>query len=318
MTRQSFLGLLACISIASSFAINSLQEIPLDNNDRIVGNFILYTASESCPAPSNLAYREALPMSSDLEAQFFGTNPSSYGDCAAVCLEKGTHFDHLLHPLPQHVGKHLKDIYSFAFENCQQSEVGFLSYNENVADIYWMNNGRRVNVGTLRKGEQNTVWQVSYLGHQFQVIDSVNQKMLLNVTVQHNAIYPIGDLSSNLQVRDVERAVKETFNMEWHRAHRVTRTFTEYGFAKGRLPTDVWSSISTYYYNNKNNKVVEEWDSKGLYVNWWERNVYFIPMPWELKVSYVVFAIFGYSDALLNLYLILAISWCTESLASSH
>jgi len=29
--------------------------------------------------------------------------------------------------------------------------------------------------------------------------------------------------------------------------------------------------------------VIEEWDSKGLYVNWWERDVFFTPMPWELK-----------------------------------
>jgi len=31
--------------------------------------------------------------------------------------------------------------------------------------------------------------------------------------------------------------------------------------------------------------VLEEWGGKGLYVNWWETDVYFIPMPWDLKVS---------------------------------
>lgn len=72
--------------------------------------------------------------------------------------------------------------------------------------------------------------------------------------------------------------------MEWNRAHRVTRTFTEFGFSKSRMPTDLWASISAYYYNNRDNKVLEEWESKGLYVNWWERDVFFIPMPWELKV----------------------------------
>jgi len=52
----------------------------------------------------------------------------------------------------------------------------------------------------------------------------------------------------------------------------------------GRLPPDLWASISGYYYNNRNNKVLEEWGGKGLYVNWWETDVYFIPMPWDLKV----------------------------------
>lgn len=80
------------------------------------------------------------------------------------------------------------------------------------------------------------------------------------------------------------RGVQETFKMEWNRAHRVSRTFTEFGFNKGRLPHDLWSSISGYYHNNRDHKVIEEWDSKGLYVNWWETDVFFIPMPWELKV----------------------------------
>jgi hypothetical protein len=85
--------------------------------------------------------------------------------------------------------------------------------------------------------------------------------------------------------------VEETFKMEWNRANRVTRTFTGLGFAKGRLPTELWSSISAYYYNNREHKIIEEWDSKGLYVNWWERDVYFIPMPWELKVRLLLFEI---------------------------
>lgn len=86
------------------------------------------------------------------------------------------------------------------------------------------------------------------------------------------------------QVRDVELGVKHTFKMEWNRANRVARTFTPFGFSKGRMPTDLWASVSAYYYNNRNNRVLEEWDSKGLYVNWWERDVFFIPMPWVLKV----------------------------------
>ena len=64
----------------------------------------------------------------------------------------------------------------------------------------------------------------------------------------------------------------------------MQRTFTEFGFTKGQLPVDLWSSISAYYHNNRDHKVIEEWDSKGLYVNWWEKDVFFIPMPWELKV----------------------------------
>jgi hypothetical protein len=63
-------------------------------------------------------------------------------------------------------------------------------------------------------------------------------------------------------------------------SHKYTHIHTH----TGRLPPDLWASISGYYYNNRNNKVLEEWGGKGLYVNWWETDVYFIPMPWDLKV----------------------------------
>ena len=78
--------------------------------------------------------------------------------------------------------------------------------------------------------------------------------------------------------------MRDTCHAEWSRANRVKRTFTEFGFSKGKLPVDLWASISSYYYNNRDHKVLEEWDTRGLYVNWWETDVFFIPMPWELKV----------------------------------
>jgi hypothetical protein len=43
--------------------------------------------------------------------------------------------------------------------------------------------------------------------------------------------------------------------------------------------------MSTYYYNNRMNKMREEWDTKGVFVNWWEKDVYMIGMPWVLKVG---------------------------------
>jgi hypothetical protein len=48
------------------------------------------------------------------------------------------------------------------------------------------------------------------------------------------------------------------------------------------LPKDIWGSISTYYYNNKENLALEEWD-QGALINWWEADVYLIGIPWELK-----------------------------------
>ena len=85
--------------------------------------------------------------------------------------------------------------------NCQPTEVGFLSYNPNMAYVYWVNpRGKRSLVGNLLKGEKNTFWQGSYLGHRFVIEDSVTNAILLDVTVEYDAIFHIGDHKSSLEV----------------------------------------------------------------------------------------------------------------------
>ena len=74
-----------------------------------------------------------------------------------------------------------------------------------------------------------------------------------------------------------------TLHNEWRRHNRVTRTFSELGFKKGRLPDDLFASMGAFYYNNRHNKVNEEWKGKGVFVNWWETDCSFIQIPWEQK-----------------------------------
>lgn len=194
------LTVLCAAFAAGTYALSDLNELEFDENDRLIGNHLFFTQSSTCNiGRDELAMRPSEPISSHLVEAYFGTDPASYG-CAAVCIQKGTHRDHVLHPLPMYVGKHLTSIYNFAFENCQKTEVGFLSYNPNVADIMWVNNGKQHKVGTLKTGEKNTVWQTSYLGHQFVVQDSVSKETLLELTVTHNSVYAIGNHKSALQV----------------------------------------------------------------------------------------------------------------------
>ncbi len=64
--------------------------------------------------------------------------------------------------------------------------------------------------------------------------------------------------------------MRATLEGEYEQSQRVRRTFTEIGFAKGRLPNDLFNSISTYYYNNQRHLFREEWRNKGVFVNWWQ------------------------------------------------
>eukprot|EP01036_Dinobryon_divergens_P037626 gene37626-49268_t len=100
---------------------------------------------------------------------------------------------------------------------------------------------------------------------------------------QYNGFHPIGDAGSMVgkSVGNEEQGVKHLFQSEFIRSRRVKRTFTEFGFNKGRLPDDVWGSMQTYYYNNRFNYVREEYSDVSI--NWYEVPPLFLGMPWGLK-----------------------------------
>jgi hypothetical protein len=171
---------------------------------------------------------------------------------------------------------------------CQSAEVGFVSYNDNPVTIYWVNRnmpaGKQLSKrSTISKGERHTFWSSSFLGHEFEVHDSVTNENIMNVMVESNSFFSIGQFKTLQKDVNMEPTIKRALDSEWGRSRRVTRTFTELGFNKGRLPDDLWGSINAYYYNNKNRMVREEWESKGPFVNWWEVDAFMIQMPWNLK-----------------------------------
>ncbi len=148
--------------------------------------------------------------------------------------------------------------------------------------------GERFFTANLIPGERNTLWVESYLGHQFEVERVDTKEVVASVTVQFNGAISIGEYPSHATDpdRDVSDIVRGTFESEWIRAHRIKRTFTEFGFSKGTLPLDLFASMSAFYHNNRERATIEEWDNKGVFVNWWEKDVMFITMPFKLKVRH--------------------------------
>ena len=70
---------------------------------------------------------------------------------------------------------------------------------------------------------------------------------------------------------------------EWRKHTEGERTFSSLGFAKGALPRDLFASMASFYYNNRHHAVNEEWEGKGVFVNWWETDVKFVAVPWRMK-----------------------------------
>ena len=77
---------------------------------------------------------------------------------------------------------------------------------------------------------------------------------------------------------NITKGIHSLMKAEWQRSRRVTRTFTEYGFNKGKLPLDLYSSMESYHYNNKEHFAREEWESRGLHVNWYQAEVFMLGM----------------------------------------
>ena len=148
----------------------------------------------------------------------------------------------------------------------QTVEAGFLSHEAADMKLIWINptNSERINSGTLKFGEVNTIWTGTRLGHKFELVDDVSNELIATYTIQHDSFFVVGEIDSRIHDRDVSTQVENIFNGEWERSKKIKRTFTELGFSLGKLPLDLWGSISAYYYNNRNSKADEEWNSKGM------------------------------------------------------
>ena len=257
---------------------------------------------------------------SEMFEYFFDNSRShqaiSISGCPATCLSKGTprnllktpadylvysgkrdsikfrRYDNSIHQYDSDYDAFDKDLslLDWMHEACQRVEMGFTSYvpEPAVVNMYWVHDvtGERVNVGLLRHGERNTVWQTTTLGHRFVLEHSESGEILDDLVVTEEGFRVVGDSGTRagrITTPQQMEEIKSTLDEEWNRAHRVKRTFSELGFQVGRVPDDLWSSIISYYNNNAHNYHREEWERKGVHVNWWEVDAYMIGMPWKLK-----------------------------------
>ena len=161
--------------------------------------------------------------------------------------------------------------------------------------LYWVHasTGERVFNQNLGVGERSTSFMRTFVGHQFEFYDSAphedpleNERLYALTVPSHGVVGIKNHVQPHVAPEGVEAEVRNTLQMEWQRHRKIQRTFSAVGFAKGRLPDDLYASLSAYYYNNRHppHKVLEEWGSyKGLFVNYWETDVNFIQIPWELK-----------------------------------
>jgi len=231
----------------------------------------------------------------------------TFHDCTAVCLEMGTPQSVVARPLPhRYWNKGTKNdeeeiipvnsIERFlTSDSCGQVEYGFINYHTNIIKLYWIgNDGKPLFNQDIGVGERETSFITTFIGHTFHFYDSLpneddptqNELMYVLNVESHGVVGIKNHKQPYVHPSGVVKEVERTMESEWKRHLKVKRTFSPLGFDKGRLPDDMYASLSSYYYNNRSppHKVLEEWGRhKGVFVNYWETDVNFIQIPWHLK-----------------------------------
>ncbi|KAL9184272.1 hypothetical protein ACHAXT_002358 [Thalassiosira profunda] len=290
---------------AGRTVVSTLDDLPCDENGHLATHVLAYPGTGPCRAlvekvlPPEANLYQHLPVAVDGEAalQLFGESPDdseikSVADCPAVCLDRGVDKSLAGHPLPEKFFEpgdredhgSLKDFVSST--SCGRVEFGFINYTPNTLSLYWVNHaGDRTYLYPLERKERNTRFIHTFIGHRFLAVDPDTEEELLDYTVEFTGVIGVSNHDNPHQQRDIRKRVQQTMNGEWRKHLQVTRTFSPLGFDKGRLPDDVFGSMRSFYYNNRDppHRLMEEWDSKGLYVNYWETDCNFIQIPWDLK-----------------------------------
>lgn len=286
-------------------------DLAYDENNRLSQHHLLFDAtSESCQVMAT-NFRHVINADRDSASRFsmegveghaldrvFGPYPKSdETSCRVACVERGTERSYAGYVMPDAVYDSYSTEGTFAAwyeEHCRKVEVCILSYHskENDLDVFWKRaDGELTPHKTLKYGERHTSCFRSYLGHEFVANDAVTGEFVGNLVVEHITVKAWGESppsSTRQENHDFVKEIEQTLKYEWTRHQRISRTFSPLGFKKGRLPPDVFASIGAFYYNNAQSVVREEWDNKGVFVNWWETDVMFVQIPWHLKTIYQV------------------------------
>jgi len=279
------------------YPFTNMEDLFFDENRHLSENYLLYPDDENCHVimanlkslitKEDIRYVET--VTGDLEELLFSSVPGSV-KCPVICIDKGVSESLLQYVLPnknffrsEETG-YFDSLVEWFYQECQAIEVGFINWGQSNLKIRLAepNEGPPSDFATLSFGEER--WFSASVGSKFELLEIESNSIQLDFIAEFNVFKVIGHPRPyKIYSRNITADVQELLNGEWFRSRMVTRTFTQLGFDKGHLPNDLWGSISTFYYNNRENYVLEEWDESELYVNWWESNVYVIGMPSELR-----------------------------------
>jgi len=302
LLRISAVALLLALSVNAqqneSAVVRDIEtDLPYDANQKLTTHVILYSG---CKNDAALLAKPsygfiARPVEGKAASLVFPESTSSKSECRAVCVERGVDKSHAYAVMPhkRYQSASKLPLSTFIDENCLKVEVCLMNYHkkDHPVQVYWLKgNGEKKHHMEIKYGERNTRCFSSFIGHEFEGVDGETNEVLGHIKVEYTTVLAFGTAtqSDDAGKHNFDKEIERTLRNEWTRHNRVTRTFSPLGFKKGRLPDDIYASMTSFFVNNRGNAVLEEWQGKGVFVNWWETNCSFIQIPWALKKSWQI------------------------------
>ena len=264
-----------------------LYDLEYDENQRLDGYYLVYEPSPTCASAgleTSFAHNryQARPAAGNALLKLFSNNKDDDDDpsaCRAVCLARGVDRDLVSAVMPHmRYAGNAAGFDDFFRTSCSQVESCLMNYydQQEPLQIYWIHpvTAEKKPHFKIHHGEQKTKCFSTFLGHEF-VAETAKGQEVGRVTIEFSTVMAFGEsppCDDPNKHKNVEREIVSTLKSEWIRHERIKRTFSPLGFDKGRLPDDVFAYLGAFYYNNRHNKVLEEWKGKGVFVNWWETN----------------------------------------------
>ena len=309
------LNALCCLVAVCGFNFfRKANTFPLDENSRLKSHWLVHTNNLACQQYAKDLWgvgnelRSIASVDSPIADDIFGQSNKEPDACMLACLNRGAAVTNMFHVIPEMIfdSKSDENGREWLTDWCQRAEVMFISYiPETDITVYWVSpSGERIETGRLSYGEKNVLSQQTTLGHRFEAVNAATGALIGEYVVEFDGVYVLGGRGgTRISSMNVTEGIRSTLSHELDRAHGIKRTFTEFGFSRSRLPSDLFASMEAYYYNNRDNYAREEWENnKGFYVNWWERDAFIIQMPWDLKVCLSVVMLLLLLPLLLSLY----------------
>jgi len=294
--KLSLLGLIASVGFVAAARDKPVLyiqgDLPYDQNGKLESHHLFYPADNpNCPAASFRPEHQHLarPLAGKALQQVFPGYEEGSGACPVACAERGADRSVAHAIMPHKLNWDSTGNFGDWFtQTCTKTEVCLMNYHskDTPLKLYWISDtGAKHLHMEIEFGERKTRCFHSFIGHNFQAEDSQTGEIIDAFTVEYITSKAIGESppSGDPRGHNFDKEIESTLRMEWKKHNRIQRTFSPLGFQKGRLPEDVFASIGSFYYNNRRNDVREEWKGKGVFVNWWETDCYFVQVPWDMK-----------------------------------